>query len=116
VGLTDYETWAHRRNRDLLTRPLYRALFVLLTPERLLNGMQRRWNQFRRGTSVELLERGTDRVVLRVRFPTDLYEQTALHGLRGALRAALEAAGARGARIELVDSGPRDARYAVQWR
>lgn len=48
VGVTAYSEWTRQRNLLLLTRPLYRALFLLLSPERLLKGLQRRWGAFRR--------------------------------------------------------------------
>ena len=115
-GLAEYEAWTHRRNRELLTRPLYRALFLVLSPDRLIDGMQKRWGHFRRGTSIELLERERGRAKVRIRFPTRLYEETVLAGLRGALRAALEAAGAHEIEIETEHAGVRDARYSLAWR
>ena len=116
VGLSEYEEWTHQRNRELLLRPLYRALFLVLSPDRLLDGMQKRWHHFRRGTSIELIERERGRATVRIRFPSNLYEETVFVGLRGALRAALEAAGAHAIEIETENAGVRDARYRLAWR
>jgi hypothetical protein len=116
AGLEEYERWTRQRNRALLTRPLYRALFLVVSPERLIEGMQRRWSHFRRGTRIELVERAPRSVVVRVRFPAELYEETMLHGLRGALHAALEAAGARETAIDFERKTPREAWYRLHWR
>ncbi len=115
-GLSDYMEWTRQRNVLLLTRPLYRALFLLLSPERLLRGMERRWSAFRRGTQVRAERSGQGFVDLAVRYPSHLYEETALAGMRGALVAALEASGAQDVHVELSDFGEREARYRGTWR
>lgn len=115
-GLDAYEEWTHERNLRLLTRPLYRALFLLLSPERLLNGLGRRWGAFRRGTTLEVLESSRGRAALRLRYPTNLYDETALSGLSGAFRAAAEAAGARDPRLDLLERTPRGTRWEAHWR
>ena len=115
VGVTAYSEWTRERNLLLLTRPLYRALFLLLSPERLLKGLQRRWGAFRKGTTIELVHQGVGAVELRVRYPENLYEETTLSGLRGALVAALEAAGAGHVKVELIEFDDRQASYRGSW-
>ncbi len=116
AGLDAYEEWTYERNRRLLTKPLYRALFLVLSPERLLKGLGRRWAAFRRGTQLEVLESGGGRALLRLRYPTNLYDETALRGLAGAYRAAAEAAGAHESRIEMIERTARGARWEARWR
>lgn len=116
AGLDAFQEWAHERNQRLLTRPLYRALFLLLSPERLLSGLERRWSAFRRGTSLHVLEAGRGHAAVSLRYPTNLYDEVALAGLTGAFRAAAEAAGAHAIKVELAERTPRQARWVAGWR
>jgi hypothetical protein len=115
AGLEAYAHWTYERNRRLLTRPLYRALFLLLSPERLLRSVGSRWGAFRKGTSLELVAQGTGWAELVVRHPPHVFNETTLYGLRGAFRAAAEAAGARNVETEAQQLKEREARYLVTW-
>jgi hypothetical protein len=115
-GLREYCEWTRKRNVALLTRPLYRALFLVLSPQRLLGGVERRWGVFRRGTHVSVTESTSRSAILTVHFPSKLYEETALAGMRAAMTAALEAAGARDIDMQLAAIDAREARYEAHWR
>ncbi|MCZ7677693.1 MAG: hypothetical protein M5U28_02505 [Sandaracinaceae bacterium] len=69
IGLSAYEEWTYERNKKLLARPLYRALFLLLSPERLLRNVGNRWAMFRRGSRLELVERSASSATVRLSFP-----------------------------------------------
>lgn len=116
AGLREYGEWTRKRNSALLTRPLYRALFLVLSPQRLLRGAERRWGAFRRGTSLVVTNATLHAAALEVQFPQSLYEETALAGMRAAMTAALEAAGARDIEMQLASAGDRHARYDARWR
>ncbi len=116
AGIKAYAEWTRERNLKLLTRPLYRALFLVLSPQRLLQGVQRRWRVFRQGTEIETTQSGPNSAAVRVRFPAHLYDKVALSGMRAAMLAALEAAGARKLKLEIVSIGDREARYEASWR
>ena len=115
AGLDAYAEWTRQRNLKLLTRPLYRALFLVLSPQRLLKGVQRRWGVFRRGTEIETTESGPNSAAVRVSFPKHLYDRTALCGMRAAMLAALEAAGARKLEMVVVSMSDREAHYEARW-
>src|SRR4051812_19645757 len=95
-----FTAWVHERNVQLLSAPLYRALFFLLSPERLFNGLARRWGVFRRGSELHLLRLIPGEVDLTLRTPPNLYVTTIAQAVAAALCAALEHAGARHARVE----------------
>lgn len=116
AGHEAYEQWTYERNRRLLARPLYRAVFLLLSPERLLRGAERRWGVFRRGSTLELVSREEGVARMRTVYPSFLAEETVAHGLRGALRAATELAGGRDASVDLVSVGERETLFDVRWR
>lgn len=115
-GLEAYEQWTYERNRRLLARPLYRAVFLLLSPDRLLRGVERRWSVFRRGSTLELLSRGEGTARLRTIYPSFLAEETVACGLRGALRAAVELAGGRNASVEVISVEETETLFDVHWR
>ena len=52
--LESYRAWSLDHNRRLLGAPLYSVLFLVLSPDRLLNGMNNRWSAFRRGTELQI--------------------------------------------------------------
>ncbi len=116
AGLEEYAEWTYERNRRLLTRPLYRALFLLISPERLLRGVGRRWGAFRRGTTLDIVGQGPGWAELRVRHPTNLFNESTRYGLRGAFRAATEASGGRDVRAQATQVTEREARYTLRWR
>ncbi len=116
VGLAAYEAWTYERNRKLLARPLYRALFLVLTPERLLARVETRWAMFRRGSTLELVGSAPGRAELRMSYPSHLVEHTTARGLRGALRAATELAGGRDVAVEIVSIEEREAHFVARFR
>ncbi len=116
LGLEDLEQWTLERNRRLLTRPLYRPLFILLSPERLLKGLERRWSAFRRGTRLRVREAHGGGAELALQHPAHLYDEVTLRAMAGAFRAAGIAAGARHARAEIIDQNPREVRWNITWR
>lgn len=115
-GLEAFRDWTYDRNRRLLTRPLYRALFLLLNPERLLRNVGKRWDAFRRGTRLELLANGPGWAELVVRHPPNLFNESTLYGLSGAFRAAAEASGGRNVETEARQTKEREARYVISWQ
>jgi len=116
AGLRAYEEWVFNRNRRLLQRPLYRALFLLLSPERLISGVEKRWSAFRRGTSLSVIERSGGRAVVAIRHPPHLLDPTAQLGMCAAFRAASVAAGARDVSSEVVCAAETETRCELRWR
>lgn len=116
AGLEAYSNWMYERNRRLLTRPLYRALFLLVSPERLLRGVDRRWGAFRRGTSLSLVAQGTGWAELLARHPPHLFNESTHYGICGAFRAATEASGGRQVHTETREVKAHEARYVLTWQ
>jgi hypothetical protein len=109
---------AFTSTQKLLSGPAYKILFMLLSPERLLVGVDKRWAALRRGTGIERVEDGP-RVAgaarLRVHFPDHLYDREILRVRGASLRAAIACAGAKSAAVELEvrDAGTAD--FVVTW-
>ncbi len=115
AGLDSYEAWVFERNVRLLSRPLYRALFLLLNPERLLSGVERRWSAFRRGTAARLVERSGGAAEVEISHPPNLYDACVGRGMCGAFRAAATAAGGRNVRADVVASTELLTRCRIRW-
>lgn len=115
-NVAGYLEWVYERNRQLLSTMLYRALFFVLSPERLLSGVEKRWAFFRRGTTMAAQRRGPRDVELHVTSPPYLYNDMTAHGISAALRAAVDCAGAVGTRVVGELRSPSLVVYRVTWR
>jgi uncharacterized protein (TIGR02265 family) len=111
-----FEQWIVDFNAALFRKPLYRVLFALISPERLVVGATTRWSAFHRGTSLALVERGQRSGLVRVGFPPDLYGTVMLHGFAAGLRAAVVVAGGRDVRTELESIEATSAEYWIRWK
>ncbi len=108
------EEWAYQNDLARFRGPLYRLLMVLAKPESMLRAASKRWQAFHRGSSLEV-EVAPGRVVGTVRFPSWLYLPDAKINLAGPFRAALVAAGAKDAHVELAEAGEEEHRYLATW-
>lgn len=113
--LDAYLAWVYDQNRRLFTTALYRALFFVLSPERLLVGMEKRWGSFRRGTEASVVERSSSAVEIRVTAPPFLYTETTVRGMAAALQSAIDCAGARRSHVEGAQLSPTEVAYRGRW-
>lgn len=111
-----YLAWVHDKNRKLLSTTLYRALFLLVSPERLLVGMEKRWGSFRRGTTPSVVRLDDHLIELRVRSPPRLYCPLVVNGMAEALRAAVTCAGAADASAQGTIRSAVEVAYRIRWR
>jgi len=107
---------AHARNIALLSSPLYRALFFVSSPERVLRRAGDRWNTLRRGSSLNVLDHSSNSARLEVVYPKNL-----LPAHIAALRTAtfedvITCAGAKDARVEVESLEAERAVFKARWR
>ncbi len=114
--LDGYLAWVFEQNRRLLATPLYRAVFLLISPGRLLTGVQRRWGTFRQGTELSIHRQTSNEVELRLLTPPFLQPTLTLQGLTMAFRAALERAGGRDPRGEGKALSSTENAFWFTWR
>lgn len=110
-----FDDWVYVRNRRLFRRPLYRILFAVVSPERLLVGAERRWEAFHKGTKLSVRVTDESSATMELHSPPHLFPATAARGIVQAVRAALEAAGAKEVQVELVRRAPTRLDYAARW-
>lgn len=107
---------AYEATRALLNTPLYKILFIVVSPERLFSGLDRRWSSMRRGTSIELLELAPMRARIRANFPAHHYNETLLKIRASSLRASLSCAGAKEVEVA-IDAVTKDhCDWSARWR
>lgn len=115
-GDAGYAEWTYERNKRLLGSRLYRALFVLVSPDRLFRNIGRRWGRIRRGSTLELLEQSPGYARLRSRYPSYLHDESVAFGMSAAFRAAAELAGAKGIDCEAPQVGERETTFVIRYR
>ena len=114
-GTAAFLDWIYAQNQKLLGGKLYRALFWFLTPEQVFRGVEQRWNAFRRGTSLIIVERSERYAVFEFRYPRHMHDDEGLLAVGAALRLAGEAAGAKSTTLELLDVTPTSGRLRLHW-
>lgn len=113
--LDGFLAWVYAQNQKLLSTPLYRVLFSVVSPDRLLVGMEKRWSSFRRGTEAHIVRLGPRDVELVVRAPPNLYAVQSVQGMAAALRATITCAGAKDARVDGVLKTSTEVVYRMRW-
>jgi hypothetical protein len=98
-GVPAFEAWTLEGNRKLLRGPAYRVMFLVVSPERILSGAQRRWEAFHKGSRLEMVKRARTSGQVRLTYPANLFSDLGVFAIASAFQAALEAAGAKGADV-----------------
>jgi hypothetical protein len=108
-------SWLHATTYQLLRTPLYRILFAVLSPERLVSGVAQRWQAFRRGSELTLTDKTDGFARLRLVFPAGLHTDLTLFLLAAAFRAAIDGSGARRVTVEVESTASGSAVFACSW-
>ena len=114
-GTPAFLEWVHEQNMKLLGGKLYRALFFFLSVEHVFRGVEQRWSAFRRGTTLNAIERSNRHAIFEFRYQRYLLDDEGLLAIGEALRAAGEVAGAKSTNIQLVDVSPTSGHVRLDW-
>ena len=115
AGRDSFETWAYEGNRRLFSGPIYRAVFGVLGPERIMPRVHIRWAAFRRGTTLSPIEMSDTGGTLRLGYEPYLMPEVALRAMRGAFRAVADATGAKQLRVTYDQESPTSTVFQVRW-
>lgn len=91
-------------NLRLFQLPMYRALMVVMTPSMLLRAASMRWSAFHRGSTLTLREGEAHSALAVLEFPPHLFIPENPMDVRGALEAALIAAGGKDVSVVVHDA------------
>lgn len=113
--LDAFENWVCEFNQALIRRPLYRVLFALMSPSRLVQLAASRWSAFHRGSTISVLERDDAAARLRFEFPPRLYGPEMLRAVSASFRATAQVAGATRVIVRLGRDSDTFAEYSLTW-
>ncbi|MCA9657085.1 MAG: hypothetical protein KC486_01965 [Myxococcales bacterium] len=106
---------AYACQRRLFSTRIYAPLLQLVSPERLLRQAAKRWGNFHRGTSLEVLEEGDHVAQLRVLHPPRLFTRTGLRSLGSGFRAAVDASRAQTCAVEICARHLGSTTFEIRW-
>jgi len=115
----EFASWGHEVTTKVLRRPLFRMLVAVLSPTLVAMGGSKRWGAFHRGS--ELLAAPAVKVGNRIelhaslRFPRHLFPRAMIAFNAEAIRAAVDAAGAKDSKVTVVRFGEENAEYVLGW-
>jgi hypothetical protein len=107
--------WMHVTTYKLLRTPLYRILFAVVSPERLLTGLAHRWQAFRHGSELSIADKKEGSARLKLVFLVALHTDLTLYLLSAAFQAAMDGSGARGASVVVEARSASEATFACRW-
>lgn len=101
--------------RDLYSSPMYKLLFFVSSPSRLLRGVSDRWSHFHRGSRLRLLDPRERGATFAITHPPGLFHPLIDRMWGDTIAVALQAAGAEGATQTPSRAGPGEVRYEIEW-
>lgn len=107
--------WSYGSQKKLLGGPLYRVMFALLSPERVVQAAPQRWGHFHRGLSMHV-DIHPQHVEGTLRYPPNLYHRFDQELSLAGIRAVIELAGGRDIRLEILETSPTQGRSRITWR
>jgi hypothetical protein len=114
-GISGFETWVFEDNKRLLSSGLYRVLFAVVSPERVLLGAPKRWTAFRRGSSIRVLESKRAEALVEMVHPKGLMNLVGIIAVGAAWRAAARVAGATATKVAVVEWDGARAVYQLRY-
>jgi hypothetical protein len=116
-GREEFRRWTYKLAASLFQTTLYRALFFVVSPMRLLRGMESRWHTFHRGgVELHLVEERKTLARIRITYPDFLYVDLGLVGVQTSVQAAVEAAGGREVSVVLARVSDGETDLLTTWR
>lgn len=102
-------------DRRLLSGPLYRMLFAVASPHRVVHAADRRFRAMFEGITLEARPEDACRVSLSLRYPPRLLPELVGRLYLVAFEVAVELAGAKAVRSRVLEHGDTAARYELTW-
>ena len=88
----------------------------IVSPERLLVNMEKRWGSLRCGSTLSHRRLATHDLELSVRTPPNLYSTPVAEGMSAAVRAAIDSAGAEQSTVEHRIVSATEVQFRARWK
>jgi hypothetical protein len=111
-----FNEWMLGMNRKLLGGALYKVLFMVVSPERVFVGADKRWAAFHRGSEFSAVGVEKSKASIDLTFPKHLFPPCFIQAIGTAFHAAAEAVGAKDVAVDCVLETNLSARYDIRWR
>lgn len=107
--------WIFACSKRLISGPLYRVLFYVVSPERLIRNLGQRWGALRTGTTMSVLSSGPGSAVIELDHPPILYTPLLIETRAWSIRAVLSCTGAKDTRVQIVEARLGRAKFELTW-
>lgn len=106
---------ARERNRVLFESATYRILMAVFSPATLMRFAGKRWDNFHRGSTLEVAGAADDGVRVVLGYPMALFDAPVLEAFGQSFAAALELSGARNPETQIERMSGMECRYRMIW-
>jgi hypothetical protein len=111
-----YLGWAYDAQKKTLSGPLYRVLFLGISPDRLVRMAASRYAHFHVGLTMQITQQGPGTAEAELTYPSLLCDAFDHQATTEGLRAGLELAGAKDVRGGAKSSSETNALIELAWR
>ena len=111
-----YLKWAYESQRRVISGPLYKMLFLGVTPERLIKTSASRYGHFHQGLRMEILDRSPNAATGLLHHPPRLCTPFDHHATIEGFRVGLELAGGRDVVSNVAEYDDDSALLKFSWR
>ncbi|NUP06204.1 MAG: hypothetical protein HOW73_09115 [Polyangiaceae bacterium] len=108
-------SWSYETQKELYTSPLYRALFLPLTPPIVVRLGRTLWQRFRRGSTLSPMHVIGSCAEATIFSPPWVFHELDHRATALGIKAAIELAGARDVNIRVLESSATSAKLEVRW-
>lgn len=110
-----FSAWTFDANCRLFSRPLYRALMFVCSPQMIVQGAAERWSHFHQGSSLSILKASPGHFCAQLTYRENTFAALNIMSMGDAYRAALACAGAHDIALETSQVTRSEARYEATW-
>jgi hypothetical protein len=114
-GEAAHAVWYTELNRQLFSSPLYKVMFVVISPDRMYSGAARRWATFHRGSVLTLPRQTKGAATLRLTYPPNLFPDRKLRDFAVSFQVVGEAAGGKNVRVRHVVESEGSSSFEATW-
>jgi hypothetical protein len=111
--------WAYDDSRRVFSKPIYRMLMAVMSPSLVVIGAAKRWSAFHQGTALSINPivsvAGRAGTQAKLTFPPGLYSPVLVVRQQRAFLAALDAASAKEAKVEVDSTAAGEAVFKPSW-
>jgi hypothetical protein len=115
VGQAAFDKWLLEGNRKTVASPIYRAIFLVTSRERIWFGVAKRWAHFHRGTTLSAVKYTEQGAHVRLTHPPRLFADAMTSAIASAYHAVAEMIGGKDVRVQREVESEIATSYHIAW-